>query len=81
MIHKFQNIHGTTYTIPAQLKDFKQDFLKLMNDISEDKKFPFSEVYVRMPVFWLDKFTQIMSGKDMKFKEIEIRREKVLIKF
>lgn len=81
MIHKFQNIHGTSYTIPAQLKTFKEDFLKLMHDILEDKKHAFSDVYVRMPVFWLDKFMQVMTEQEMKYKEIEIRHEKVLIKF
>lgn len=81
MIHKFKNIHGTSYTIPAQLKSYKEDFVKLLHDILEDKKSPFSDVYVRMPLFWLDKFTKSLSDNDMKYKEIEIRHEKVLIKF
>lgn len=81
MIHKFKNIHGTSYTIPAQLKSYKEDFVKLLHDILEDKKYPFSDVYVRMPLFWMDKFMTALSDNDMKYKEIEIRHEKVLIKF
>lgn len=80
MIHKFQNIHGISYTIPPQLNNFKQDFAKLIDGITEDKKAPFSDVYVKMPLFWLDKFLGVLSDKDLKYKELEIRHEKALIK-
>ena len=80
MIHKFQNIHGISYTIPPQLNNFKQDFAKLIDEITEDKKAPFSDVYVKMPLFWLDKFLGVLSDKDLKYKELEIRHEKALIK-
>lgn len=80
MIHKFQNIHGISYNIPPQLNNFKQDFAKLIDGITEDKKAPFSDVYVKMPLFWLDKFLGVLSDKDLKYKELEIRHEKALIK-
>lgn len=81
MIHKFQNIHGISYTIPPQLKDYKEEFLKLIQMIIDDKKAPFSDVYVKMPVFWLNKFLEFMNAEGMKYKELQTRHEIVLIKF
>jgi len=81
MIHKFQNIHGTVYVIPSELKNFKEEFKKLISKILEDKKLPFNSVYVKMPVFWWDRFLTEITDSNLKYKEIEIRHQKALIKF
>lgn len=81
MIHKFQNIHGISYTIPPQLKDYKEEFLKLIQMIIDDKKAPFSDVYVRMPVFWLNKFLEHINSEGIKYKELQTRHQMALIKF
>jgi len=81
MIHKFQNIYGITYIVNPDLKDYKTEFLKLLSQIEQDKKLPFSDVYVKMPVFMTQKFMEIIWESEMKYKEVETRHEKFMIKF
>lgn len=81
MIHKFQNIYGITYVINSDLKDYKTEFLKLISEITEDKKLPFSDVYIKMPVFMSQKFMEFVWESGLKYKEVETRHDKFMIKF
>jgi hypothetical protein len=81
MIHKFQNIYGITYVINSNLKDYKTEFLKLISDITEDKKLPFSDIYIKMPLFMSQKFMDIVWESGLKYKEIETRHDVFMIKF
>lgn len=81
MIHKYQNIYGISYVIVGNLKNINEDLKKLMNDIAEDKKIPFSSVYVRMPAFIFQKFMDHVRETSLTYKEIENRHEMFLIKF
>jgi hypothetical protein len=81
MIHKFQNIYGITYVINSNLKDYKTEFLKLISDITEDKKLPFSDIYIKMPLFMSQKFMDIVWESGLKYKEIETRHDIFMIKF
>jgi hypothetical protein len=81
MIHKFQNIYGTTYVISADLKDYKNQFSDLILKILEDKKLPFNDVYVKMPVFLSQKFMDIVWEGSLKYKEVETRHDKFMVKF
>jgi hypothetical protein len=47
----------------------------------EDKKFPFTTVYVKIPVFLFQKFMAEVRGADLKYEEMETRKDMFLIKF
>jgi hypothetical protein len=81
MIHKFQNIHGITYVIPKNLTNIKEEFEKLILNIFENKKLPFTDIYVKMPVFVSQKFIELVWEKNIKIKESEIRHDTIMIKF
>lgn len=81
MIHKFQNIHGICYTVPPDLKEYKKELEQLIKNITEDKKLPFTDVYVKMPVFWFQRFVEALKVVDMDFKEAGSRHGIFLIKF
>jgi hypothetical protein len=81
MIHKFQNIYGITYVVLPDLKEYKTEFPKLILQILDDKKLPFADVYVKMPVFMSQKFMEFVWEGNLKYKEIETKHDKFMIKF
>lgn len=81
MIHKYQNIYGISYVIVGNLKNVNEDLKKLMSDIEEDKKIPFSSVYVKMPAFMFQKFMDSVREAALTYKEIENRHGMFLVKF
>lgn len=81
MIHRFQNIYGIGYVFVGADQDIKNKIQELFLKIKEDKKIPFVDVYVRMPIFLLPRFNEEMRMSDMNYKEMEIKKETVLFKF
>ena len=81
MIHKFQNIHGICYSVPAELKEYKKHFENLFLDIDKDKKAPFSDVYVKVPIHMFSKFCDVMRDCGMNYKEITSNKWLFLLKF
>jgi hypothetical protein len=81
MIHRFQNIYGITYVIAGSAKDIKTEMTNLVLSIIEDKKFPFTDVYVKIPTFLFQKFMEELRQSDMKYVEMEQRKDIFLIKF
>ena len=81
MIHKYQNIYGISYVIFGNLNKTNEDLKKLVEDIIEDKKFPFSTVYVKMPAFIFQKFMEQVREFGLEYKEVESRNGTFLVKF
>jgi len=81
MIHRFQNIYGITYVVLGNIKDIKTEMQKLVLSVMEDKKFPFTTVYVKLPLFLFQKFMDEARNVDMKYQEMENRKDMVLLKF
>jgi len=81
MIHRFQNIYGITYVVLGNIKDIKTEMQKLVLSVMEDKKFPFTTVYVKLPLFLFQKFMEEARNADMKYQEMENRKDMVLLKF
>lgn len=81
MVHRFQNIYGITYTISGNIKDLKNEMQNLVLSIIDDKKAPFAEVYVKLPLFLFQKFMDEIRTVDIKYKEMESKKEFFLIKF
>jgi hypothetical protein len=81
MVHKFQNIHGISYVVSSESQKNQSDLQDLVKKIIEDKKFPFTDVYVKLPVFMFQKFMELVRNSDLKHKEMESRKDIFLIKF
>lgn len=81
MVHRFQNIYGISYTVSGQLKDIKSEMQSLVISIMGDKKAPFSSVYVRLPMFLLQKFMDEVRDAGLKCEEMEAKKDSFLIKF
>lgn len=81
MVHRFQNIYGISYTVSGQLKDIKSEMQSLVISIMGDKKAPFSSVYVRLPMFLLQKFMDEVRDAGLKYEEMEAKKDSFLIKF
>lgn len=81
MVHRFQNIYGISYVVSGNIKDLKSEMQNLVLSLIDDKKLPFTDVYVKMPMFLLQKFMDELRGVGLKQKEMEQRKEFFLIKF
>lgn len=81
MVHRFQNIYGISYTVSGQLKDIKSEMQSLVLSIIDDKKAPFSSVYVKLPIFLFQKFMDEVRELGIKPEEMETKKDSFLIKF
>ena len=81
MFHRFQNIHGISYTTAGDIKNIPEEIKKLVDDIVNDKKFPFTDVYVRLPAFLFQKFMDQVRESNLQVKEMESRKNIFLVKF
>jgi hypothetical protein len=81
MIHRFQNIHGIIYLVTGTSKDVKTEMQNLLLSVVDDKKIPFADVYVKIPAFLFQRFMDEVRESDVKYKEMESRKDLFLIKF
>ena len=81
MIHRFQNIYGISYVVVGEIKDIKSELKEMLQKVMEDKKLPFSDVYVKFPVFLMSRIMELVRDLGMNHKEIEIRKDMVMVKF
>jgi hypothetical protein len=81
MVHRFQNIYGISYVVGGNIKDIQSEMQNLVLSVMEDKKFPFTTVYVKIPVFLFQKFMAEVRNADLKYEEMETRKDMFLIKF
>lgn len=81
MIHRFQNIYGISYVVVGEIKDIKSELKEMLQKVMEDKKLPFSDVYIKFPVFLMNRVMEFVRELGMVHKEIEIKKDTVMIKF
>jgi hypothetical protein len=81
MFHRFQNIHGISYTTAGDIRNIPDEIAKLILDIINDKKLPFTDVYVRLPAFLFQKFMDQVRESNLQVKEMESRKNIFLVKF
>lgn len=81
MIHRFQNIYGISYVVIGEIKDIKLELKEMLQKVMEDKKLPFSDVYIKFPIFLMNKIMELSRELGMTHKEIEIKKDMVMVKF
>lgn len=80
-IKKIENTNSAIYLITKDLKNYKEEFQKLILQIIEDKKLPFLNVYVKIPSFMGEKFFSLLWEKNLKVKEMGMHNDYLMIRF
>jgi hypothetical protein len=81
MIHKIQNIHGIVYVVSGMNKNFIEEIKKVFEQIIEEKKLPFSSIYLKFPVFASNQISSAMENFDIKPKNIMKKKNVIVLEF
>lgn len=81
MIHKIQNIHGTVYIVDGMNKNFAEEMTNVFEKIIEEKKFPFSSIYLKFPVFVSNHISLVMDNFDIKPKNVMKKKNEIVMEF
>jgi hypothetical protein len=81
MIHKFQNIHGLIYVLDGSSKDTITEIQNLIEKIKKEKNLPFNTVYVKIPVFWANKFIDKIEQEGLKIKSSFHKKNEIMMEF
>lgn len=81
MIHKFQGIYGTMFIMPSSSKDLNVMIDEMIQKIKEEKQLPYADVYVKIPSLFFQKFLDVSSLRDLKYKDIEFKNQTFLVKY
>lgn len=81
MVHKFQNIHGLTYVVDGSQKILADEIEKLAAEIKNEKNFPFSSIYVKIPLFVTNKFMDEIEKQGLKVKSSFHKKNEVMVEF
>jgi len=77
-----QGIYGVVILVTnSDIKNSEDELNQVVQKITELKKQPFTEVYVKMPSLLFQKFLDKLSSNSMKYKEAEFKHQQFLIKF
>jgi hypothetical protein len=79
MVHKFQNIHGLVYVLDSATKNYMAEIEKLVEEIKNEKNFPFSSVYVKMPLYMTNKFVNEIDKHGLKVKSSTHKKHEVMM--
>jgi hypothetical protein len=81
MIYKFQGIYGTMFVVPMSSNNLDDLINETILKILEEKKLPYSDVYVKVPSLFFQKFLDVSSQKNLKYKDIEFKKQIFLVKY
>lgn len=78
MIHKFQNVHGTMYMF-QQSQNLKEEIKKLLPEIEIQKKYPFTKIFLKIPVFLYNIVSLELERHDIKIKNFQKVKDTILV--
>jgi len=78
MIHKFQNVHGTMYMF-QQSQNLKEEIKKLLPEIEIQKKYPFTKIFLKIPVFLYNIVSLELERYDIKIKNFQKVKDTILV--
>jgi hypothetical protein len=81
MVHKFQNIHGLIYVLDGASKDTLSEIENLIKEIKKEKNLPFNTVYVKIPVFWANRFIDKIDHEGLKIKSSFNKKNEIMMEF
>ena len=80
-LNQFSNSAGTMLSVQCTIKNSEKILNSYVTEIMNLKRKPFSDVYVQIPLQWFPKFLNIVTSKNLKYKEVEFKNQVVMIKF
>ena len=80
-LNQFSNSSGTMLSVQCTIENSEKVLNSYVTEIMNLKRKPFSDVYVQIPLQWFPKFLNIVTSKNLKYKEVEFKNQVVMIKF
>ena len=80
-LNQFSNSAGTMLSVQCTIENSEMVLNSYVTEIINLKRKPFSDVYVQIPLQWFPKFLNIVTSKNLKYKEVEFKNQVVMIKF
>lgn len=80
-LNQFSNSAGTMLSVQCNIENSEKVLNSYVTEIMNLKRKPFSDVYVQIPLQWFPKFLNIVTSKNLKYKEVEFKNHVVMIKF
>jgi len=79
MIKVIQNTYGDMFMINSMVPDTILN--NLIEKILKQKKLPFQDVYISLPLVLCQKFLNLSSNKNLNYKGMELKKNTMIIKF
>jgi len=80
-LNQFSNSAGTILSVQCNIENSEKVLNSYVTEIINLKNKPFANVYVQIPLQWFPKFLNIVTSKNLKYKEVEFKNQVVMIKF
>lgn len=80
-LNQFSNSSGTMLSVQCTIENSEKVLNSYVTEIMNLKRKPFSDVYVQIPLQWFPKFLNIVTSKNLKYKEVEFKNQVVMLKF
>lgn len=81
MINKTENRIGTFLTLTYNSKNEDKMISEYIAEIQKLKKYPFSNVFIKIPIYILEKFLTKTKERDLLYKELQLKDKIVLIHY
>jgi hypothetical protein len=80
-LNQFSNSAGTMLSVQCTIENSEKVLNLYITEIINLKKKPFQNVYIQIPLQWFPKFVNIITNKNLKYQEVELKNQVVLVKF
>jgi hypothetical protein len=81
MINKTENKIGTFLTLTYNSKNEDKMIAEYIAEIQKLKKYPFSNVFIKIPIYVLEKFLNKTKDCDLMYKELQLKDKIALIHY
>ncbi len=81
MINKTENKIGIFLTLTYNSKNEDKMIAEYIAEIQKLKKYPFSKVFIKIPIYVLEKFLNKTKDSGLSYKELELKDKIALIHY
>lgn len=81
MINKTENKIGIFLTLTYNSKNEDKMIAEYIAEIQKLKKYPFSNVFIKIPIYVLEKFLNKTKDSGLSYKELELKDKIALIHY
>jgi protoporphyrinogen oxidase len=81
MINKTENKIGTFLTLTYNSKNEDKMISDYITEIQKLKKYPFSNVFIKIPIYVLEKFLNKTKERDLVYKELQLKDKIAIVNY